>query len=493
VSIARTLLATLAATLLITPAADAMSVQIVNDSGLDPSDVYVQFWVPPGQASTASGITANTSVPLSSLTGNTFSFTAVSGGRIVISYDGAVPAGGPFPAAPPATTPRWDMVELTVTGSPYDTADLTAVEWFGIPLQVAALNATGGQLGATLGWNTDFDTISTALQGIDALALQTPTGTTAGYVSPAIANAVGLNYANGYPDLTPYVSSLQGRTLTITDTFAGQTLNFTGTVGSDDSITLNGTYGGAAHSMVIPGATINAAIYSGSTTFTADTNTAALYDDNQWYSQVFVDVINGFSLGQWGGNWGNSVDAVAGQTGGWYQQPPYAGAWNPPTPPAGVTTTYNPWGAIVAQYGNAFQSPFSQSPTLPTSMQPQLTIGGAATLQITIPPDHVPSTVSASAAALDFTAAPARPLIFTNTGRMLTTVGRVRLTGGDRARFGVTADGCSGHRLMPGGRCRMTVRYRKPAKGAVAARLVLPHDARGGRRSVTLEARARKP
>jgi hypothetical protein len=45
---------------------------------------------------------------------------------------------------------------------------------------------------------------------------------------------------------------------------------------------------------------------------------------------------------------------------------------------------------------------------------------------------------------------------------------------------------------MPGERCRMTVHYRKPAQGAVAARLVLPHDARGGRRTVTLAARARK-
>jgi hypothetical protein len=242
--------------------------------------------------------------------------------------------------------------------------------------------------------------------------------------------------------------------------------------------------------MVIPGANINAAIYSGSTSFTVDGVAGKLYDDNQWYSQLFVDVINGFSLGQWGGNWGNAVDTVA-QT-GWYQKAPYAGAWNPPSYPSGVTAVYNPWGAIIARYGDAFQSPFSQSPALPPSMQPQLTIGPpTATLQVTIPPDHIASTVSASAAVARFSGAGATQTVtLRNTGRTLATLGRAALGGHDRRHFAIAKDRCSRKRLMPGDRCRVTVRFRPRSAGRHSARLVVPHDARGGKRVVRLRGRA---
>jgi hypothetical protein len=43
---------------------------------------------------------------------------------------------------------------------------------------------------------------------------------------------------------------------------------------------------------------------------------------------------------------------------------------------------------------------------------------------------------------------------------------------------------------MPGDACRVKVRYRPKAPGKHAARLVLPHDGRGGKRVVRLRGRA---
>ena len=454
---------------LIATPAHAMTVQIVNSSGLADSDVYVQL-VPLGGGSGYSGITPNTSVPLSSLTNDEFSFSTIDSGRIIVSYGGTVPSNV-FPAAPPTTTNRWDMIELTVNNTPYDTADLTAVEWFGIPLQVQAVGST--QTPSSLGWASDYDTIAAAMTGIGAVAEQTPSGGTAGFVSPAILPA-------SYPDLTPYVASLQGKTLSVTDTFGGQTLTFTGSVGTDNSVDLSGTYGGVSHTMSIPGANISAAIYSGSTSFTVDGVAGKLYDDNQWYSQLFVDVINGFSLGQWGGANGNTLNAVAPTSQpNWYGTQPYAAA--------NSAGHYNPWGAVVAQYGNAFQSPFSQSPALPASMQPQLPLGGVSTLVVTLPPDHMPSTVAVSSAVARFGSAGAtQTLTMRNTGDTLAHIGRVRLAGGDARHFKVAADRCSRHALMPGDRCRVKVRYRPRSAGAHTARLVVRHDGRGGQRVVRL-------
>jgi hypothetical protein len=73
-----------------------MTVQIVNNSGLADSDVYVQLG-PLGGGSGYSGITPNTSVPLSSLTNDQFGFSAIDSGRITVSYGGPVPSNV-FPA-----------------------------------------------------------------------------------------------------------------------------------------------------------------------------------------------------------------------------------------------------------------------------------------------------------------------------------------------------------------------------------------------------------
>jgi hypothetical protein len=469
----RLLALTIASCALLAAPAHAMTIQIVNNSGLADSDVYVQL-VPLGGGSGYSGITPNTSVALSTLTNDQFSFATIDSGRIIVSYGGPVPSNV-FPAAPPATTNRWDMVELTVNNTPYDTADLTAVEWFGIPLQVQAVGST--QSPSTLGWNTDYDTISAAMTAIGAVAEQTPSGGTAGFVAPSIVPA-------SYPDLTPYVASLQGQTLAVTDTFAGQTLAFTGSVGSDNSVNLSGTYGGTSHTMSIPGANISTAIYSGSTSFTVDGVAGKLYDDNQWYSQLFVDVINGFSLGQWGGTNGNTLNAVATSTQpNWYGTQPYAAA--------NSAGHYNPWGAVVAQYGNAFQSPFSQSPALPSSMQPQLPLGGVSTLTVTLPPDHVASTVAVSAAVARFGSAGATQTVtLRNTGQTLAHVGRLKLGGAGAHHFAVAADRCSRRALMPGDRCTVKVRYRPKTSAPHTARLVVAHDGRGGKRVVRLQGRA---
>jgi hypothetical protein len=120
-------------------------------------------------------------------------------------------------------------------------------------------------------------------------------------------------------------------------------------------------------------------------------------------------------------------------------------------------------------------------------MQPQLPLGGVSTLVVTLPPDHVPSSVAVSSAVARFGSAGAtQTLTVRNTGDTLAHIGRVRLAGGDARHFKVAADRCSRHALMPGDRCRVKVRYRPRSADTHTARLVVRHDGRGGQRVVRL-------
>jgi hypothetical protein len=74
-----------------------------------------------------------------------------------------------------------------------------------------------------------------------------------------------------------------------------------------------------------------------------------------------------------------------------------------------------------------------------------------------------------------------------NRGTARLTVGEPRIDGRDAADFQLVPGSCAGAEyLVPGSECTIGLRFTPSAAGNREARLVLPHDAQGGRAGVAL-------
>src|SRR3954452_11259820 len=110
------------------PCVQALDVRIVNHSGRPADHVYVMLH---GGSSTDGKLTNDAPKRLSDIAGRDFRLGSLPGGRIFFSYDDPVTA-----AEPPRSKTRYDKVELSIPG----VANLTAVDFFGIPFRLEALS-----------------------------------------------------------------------------------------------------------------------------------------------------------------------------------------------------------------------------------------------------------------------------------------------------------------------------------------------------------------
>jgi hypothetical protein len=288
-------------------------------------------------------------------------------GRIYFSYGAPVTN-----AEPPRWPTRYDKVELTYPG----VANLTAVDFFGIPFRLQTLDARGKPLG-TLAWNAPTDTVEKALLAIPRASralVRTRNGGFARILSPQLS-------PSSYPSLNPYVRSIRGLRLTVSGSFFGnpfQTFGYSGSFAGDGRTTLTGTItpkGGAkatGEALGVAGATLPSAVYTVDGPYTWGGSTH-MVSDNDVYAVIYRDLIAGFAWGYWGGRYGN--DSAR-----WQDRPPFEAARRHKTKYA----TYNEYAAVVYKYSNAYG--FSFSDTGPKKVQ--LPLGGAATLRITILPDR---------------------------------------------------------------------------------------------------------
>ena len=348
-----------------TGAEAAIRVQIVNQSGKHASQVYVML---SGGSSSDGQLRNDVGAKLSKLRGSQFRLTNFSG-RIYFSY------GGPVTNAEPPTWPtRYDKVELTYPG----VANLTAVDFFGIPFKLLARNARGNALG-TLAWNAPTDTIENALLAIPGARralVKTRGGGFARILSPQLS-------PSSYPSLKQYVSSMSGAHLTVSGDFFGnpfQSFDYSGAFGGSGATTLSGTIaprGGSTTTgaaLGVAGSTLPSAIYTVDGPYIWDGATHTV-SDNDVYAVIYRDLIAGFAWGYWGGKYGN--DSAR-----WQNKPPFEAARKMGKQPR--YATYNAYAAVVYKYSNAYG--FSFSDTGPKKVQ--LPLGGAATLQVTILPDR---------------------------------------------------------------------------------------------------------
>jgi hypothetical protein len=346
-------------------ASAAISVQIVNQSGKPAGQVYVML---SGGSSSDGQLSNEVATKLGKLRRSQFTLSNFSG-RIYFSY------GAPVTSAEPPTWPtRYDKVELTYPG----VANLTAVDFFGIPFKLLARNARGNALG-TLAWSAPTDTIEKALLAIPGARralVKARGGGFARILSPQLS-------PSSYPSLKQYVGSVRGIHLNVSGSFFGnpfQTFAYSARFGGLGTTTLNGTItprggrraGGAA--LGVAGSTLPAAIYTVDGPYTWGGATHRV-SDNDVYAVVYRDLIAGFAWGYWGGKYGN--DSAR-----WQNKPPFEAARLKRTKPR--YATYNEYAAVVYRYSNAYGFSFSDT----GAKKVQLPLTGAATLQITILPDR---------------------------------------------------------------------------------------------------------
>jgi hypothetical protein len=369
------------ATAFVAPCSGQVTVQIVNNSGLMPQDVYLLLTGDPSKPLTVTGITANQPTQLSELKSNQFTLSAISAGRLIVSYNGPVPAN----QQPLNSSYRFDKVELTYPGA----ANLTAVDFFGIPFKLETFDSTTALL-EKLTYYTSTNTLLAQLEAIaKPEALITTNGMSNGPFARILAPALS---PTSYPDMTPYVDSVAGTKLTISGTYVGpvgpnpNSFSYSGMFEPNGTIALFGTMTQPAtpadKTLTIDGNTLPSAIYTDNGPYTVDTatNNPQNVSNNDVYAAIYRDVVAGFDFGYVNGVYGIN-------SGEWYGTTPY----NPPYACARQTNDgfYNKYASLIAANSDAYGFPFSD---LLQPVQVALNPGTSkdvATLRITILPDNM--------------------------------------------------------------------------------------------------------
>jgi hypothetical protein len=341
-----------------------LTVSIVNQSGRAAPNVYVMLH----NGSSSDGKLANgVPKPLSQVAGSRFTLSSISAGRIFFSYGRPVTA-----AEPPRSDTRYDKIELTYPG----VANLTSVDFFGIPFKLETFDSQGRSLG-TLSFDAPTQTLKTALlkiPGASGALVKTSSGHFARVLSPQLSR-------ESYPSFDQDIASMAGKRVTIRGAFYGapyQTFVYSGSFATDGSIRLRGTIaapnGGSpspALAVAVAGSTLPQAVYTVDGPYRVGGQPAHVSDNNV-YSVIYRDLISGFAAGYMGGKYGND-------SANWAGKPPFADARAASTPYA----TFNEYAAVLYRYSNAYG--FSFSDTLPKQIV--LPLDDAAMLRITILPD----------------------------------------------------------------------------------------------------------
>jgi hypothetical protein len=414
-----------------TPAA-ALNVHVINDSGQAPQSVYLML---DGGSSSDGQLPDDIPEPLSQVNASTFSLASISAGRLYVSFGAPVKNN-----EPPAAATRYDKIELTDPG----VANLTAVDFFGIPFDMQALDGAGATVGDALTYRCHTSTILPRLRAIAPAAEVTSGGQFVRFLSPQLSPA-------SYPSMAPYVQSMVGQTIEINEEFTGraategkpgvpaQMVDYSGTFESNGSITLSGTLANPPGStplsgepVRVQGSTLPSAIYTGNGEFTVGGKPADVSENNQ-YSIIYRDLVAGFALGYWGGRYGN--DSAA-----WKGQPDFAAARAGSAPFA----TYNEYAQTIGEYSNAYGYSFNDLGPTPVTVPLDESI---ATLQITIDPDQGPSTPGCAGEATPGAQTPAHPAPgrapSTSSGRVAVTVKSASVKLDKRGRALLTL-ACSG-------------------------------------------------
>jgi hypothetical protein len=370
----------LAALLLPAVASAALQVEIDNEKS-GHGDAYVTV-VGAGfdvEGEDAEGHAIQNDVPAPVGEGLTLMINKLIAGRIYISYGAGVTEGVTFDSPT-----RFDWAELTVTPAEGDVANLTAVDQFAIGMRLD----TYGPSGEHLEWlgDANSETIFQALHEIPGGPQATieSGGETVRVVSPKL-------YPGYYPDLGEYVRSMSGKKITLHTPFFNEevrtTSEYSGRFAADGSITLSGWLdsdnpsapaGQAPPSFTIPGSELIDEIYP------------AAHTPNDLEGAMRRDLFAGFSIGLWGGRYGNDAISFCPTPA---TNPELKGSWCPHFSQSAfgdARTELSPYptceqyAAVINQYADAYGNPYSDT-------SKEVTVGldpaKVKTLKLTVLPD----------------------------------------------------------------------------------------------------------
>jgi subtilisin-like proprotein convertase family protein len=339
--------------------------------------------------------------------------TNFRGGRIFISLGSALKsasAGTAWnpnfnnPSLPDYNT-RWDKIEITyATGLPSGGANLSATDFFSIPLQINTYKAANPDTPATtLTWTaptaTVFSSVAT-LSGGDSTAVLTgsngvPTqkyGQVLRVVSPATVPNPAV-----YSSFEPFVRA-GGISTPIHGSFnPTQSFSLNAVVDPSGNLVMTGTVTGvpvAQTTIIIASRDLPNGIYTANPPYTVN---GALHHiaDNDVYAVAVRDVLAGFNLGFIASvqlNPNTRTSFGAGPSDKWYQPPvseklAFAGA-QPANP-----NFFNQYAGYLASVSDAYAFPFTdliQSPF--ASLNPSV----ISTMAIVILPDTVSRTLTSA-------------------------------------------------------------------------------------------------
>ena len=280
-------------------AADGLTVTVVNNNPAYRSD---QVFV----SGTGNGVGAASA---SLAQRSSFTTTNLSSGRVwyrsASSRYHAYAESGHFRYA------RFDVVELTYPG----VANLTAVDMFGIPMDIEAFDSTGRLVGSKK-WGCYTDKIQQSVQAklaasggdYNKTVRRDANGNFLRLVSP---NIVSGAHPSGYPRFDSYVSGLRGQQLTIRGRAMGQDYLYRGAFAADPndpggpgSITLTDESASHLPQMYVKGSSLvgnagneTSGIYGNNSPYYVG---GQLHSGNDVYGAVYRDLVAGFAYGFWG-------------------------------------------------------------------------------------------------------------------------------------------------------------------------------------------------
>jgi len=376
-----------------------LRVTIVNTSSTPDNQVYVMLTgngdVHAGPVAVIDDAVRLDSLPAVAGTPHAYELTVgagISAGLLWLSF-GAPVSNNPRPDVNTSTT-RFANVELAFPGQ----ADLTNVDQFSVPMELATTDAAGSVKQKT-SYGAGTDCILRAIRdemtqhgGNYDAAVKTSSGQFLRVVSPSHQSAA-------WPSMSPYLASMKGRTITVKGHFGNNSypaesgyyvysgafdptsgaLTLTGTVAATGA---DGSGGRAGRTFTATAAELAASVYdqAGSYRVPGDPVPSRPPSPNDVYGSIYRDVISGFAWGYWGGRYGDDNTAFWGK-------PAFAAAR-----PAGESFVgYSTYSKVLWDFTTAYSMPFGEAYGSGGHPSPLLDIpAGTAGLRVTILPDTTP-------------------------------------------------------------------------------------------------------
>ncbi len=411
-----------------------LTMTIVNNSGKKPSQVFI-------------GVMADTATPLvpDCPLSNTKYFTPVPGqgnaysfqvtapaqaGTIWISLDSPIGLGAnPPPDCPlgdvPTTRPdpntsqvRYALAEFSYPG----TADVTNVDTFSIPLDIATTN--NGAVVASSGFSSNTDCVLNDFKTAFANPYA-PKSTQSAmmYNGPQDPNDITKNFLRvispaktapptfpkqPWPDMSTYVNTIQNKQITVTGNFTNPSYppefgyyNYKGTMDSSGNLKLTGNIGatvsgtGAKQGLSVEttAAELAAAFYSqaGSYTVQSDppqnrgTVPPEVTAPNDIYNSIYRDLITGFTSGYWGGKFPDRADPYKNAS--FLNQQPFAAARTK----GEAFLAYSLYSAVLRDWTPSYSMPYGENYGSGSYPSPLLSLN-TPEFRLTILPDKTPTT-----------------------------------------------------------------------------------------------------